>query len=135
MRVRHILVSVATGDADVEAARLRAMSFRDSIAAGATFDDLARAYSDDTDSAPHGGPLGTYMLSALPPAFADEIRNMRLGDVSLPVKTQAGWHLLMLDDDRQALEEIVGQVLLKESFEKIIEETRERLYVEIRPQK
>ena len=66
------------------------------------------------------------------PVFAEQIRGMQLGDVSMPVKTTAGWHLLKLNDDAAALEEIVGQVQLQKTFEKIIAETRERLHVEVR---
>ena len=57
---------------------------------------------------------------------------MKLGEVSEPVQTELGWHLVQLDGDNSSLEELVGQLKLQEKFDEVIAETRQQLYVEVR---
>jgi len=132
VRVRHILVGVKTTDADREAARLQALELSGEAQAGGDFPELARTHSADVTTARYGGRLGTYMVTSLPPSFADAIRQMTLGEISDPVWTDVGWLVLRLDDDQESLEEILGQLKLQEKFEEVIAETRQRLYVDVR---
>ena len=57
---------------------------------------------------------------------------MKLGEVSPPVKSEHGWHLVKLNDDRDSLEEILKQIRLQDLFHKVLDETRQKLYVDIR---
>jgi parvulin-like peptidyl-prolyl isomerase len=57
---------------------------------------------------------------------------MVLGSVSQPVQTEFGWHLVKVNDDAGVVEEIVRQVKIQEYFERVLAETREKLYVDIR---
>ncbi|MDP6776415.1 MAG: peptidylprolyl isomerase [Candidatus Latescibacteria bacterium] len=126
VHVRHILFSL-----DSAAAHRTAMELHKQIQEGADFADLAREHSADPGSAEGGGNLGVYSLDTLPPAFAEAIRTMKLGDVSLPLRTEFGWHLVKLNDDRDTLEEILQQDRVRKRFREALEEMREKLYVEV----
>ena len=57
---------------------------------------------------------------------------MRLGEVSPPVQTEHGWHLVRVNDDRSALEEVVQQEKLTALFDEVLARMRTRLYVDVR---
>jgi PPIC-type PPIASE domain/SurA N-terminal domain len=88
------------------------------IAAEATpqnFAELARRYSKDPGSAPRGGDLGETLASQLDPTFVRAALSLRPGQISGPVHTQFGWHVIMLISVRrvpfsQARGRIVGQL-------------------------
>ncbi len=95
----HILIPVAVPkDAKADAAALA--TARDVLAqlkAGKNFGELAKKYSADPGSAAHGGDLGWAERSAYVPAFADALFSMKPGQISDPVKTQFGYHIIRLD--------------------------------------
>jgi parvulin-like peptidyl-prolyl isomerase len=69
------------------------------IAAEATpknFASLAKRYSTDTGSAAKGGDLGTLSASSLDPAFVQAALALKPGQISQPVQTQFGWHVILL---------------------------------------
>ena len=101
--------------------------------AGEDFAKLAREYSEDSQTASAGGVLpGLYSVGNLPPAFSEEIKWMKLGQVGSPVETEYGWHVVKLNDDRESIEGVLRQVRIQEKFDEMIAETRERMYVETR---
>lgn len=100
-RARHILITVAAPkDAAAEAAALkRAQSvLAEARAPGADFSALARKYSQDPGSARQGGDLGLALRGAYVQAFSDRLFAMKSGEVSEPVKTQFGYHIIRLDE-------------------------------------
>ena len=88
------------------------------IAALATpqnFAALARRYSKDPGSAPRGGDLGATPASQLDPTFVQAALSLQPGQISGPVHTQFGWHVIMLISVRripfaQARSRLVGQL-------------------------
>jgi peptidyl-prolyl cis-trans isomerase D len=95
----HILISVAAGaDAATDkAARDKATRLAaQARAPGADFAALARANSDDTGSKAAGGDLGLVAKGALAPAFEKALFSMQPGQVSDPVRTEFGWHVIQL---------------------------------------
>jgi peptidyl-prolyl cis-trans isomerase C len=88
---RHILV-------DTEE---KAKELHDKIKAGADFAQLAKENSKDTGSKDQGGLLGYLVAGQLVPEFAAKIATMQKGEVSDPVKTQFGWHIIKLEDRRR----------------------------------
>jgi peptidyl-prolyl cis-trans isomerase D len=69
------------------------------LSAGEAFSDLAREFSQDTGSAADGGDLGYFQKGVMDPAFEDAVYSMlNIGDVSEPVKTEYGFHLIQLTD-------------------------------------
>jgi len=89
-----VMVNKEPSDADWETARTRAGEIYDSVMAGADFDLLARTYSDDPGSARKGGDLGWFEQGRMVPEFDSLSFSMKEGDISEPVKTQFGWHIL-----------------------------------------
>lgn len=100
-RARHILITVAAPkDAAADAAALKKAQsvLAEARAAGADFSALARKYSQDPGSARQGGDLGFALRGAYVQAFADKLFSMKTGEVSEPVKTQFGYHIIRLDE-------------------------------------
>lgn len=98
-QVSHILI--AFGD-DEAAAAAEAQQVSAELAGGAPFDSLAAKYSDDTGSAALGGSLG-WLGSGDAPAqeFEDAMFALaEVGDVTEPVRTEFGFHLIRLDGVR-----------------------------------
>lgn len=91
----HILVEV--GD-DVSAAKKRAEELYASLQAGADFAELAQEHSADAGSRQFGGDLGISSGDAFPPEFEAALADLALGEVSPPVRTDAGYHLIKLLD-------------------------------------
>jgi peptidyl-prolyl cis-trans isomerase D len=91
----HILI---TFDGDEEAAEAQATSITARVQAGEPFADLARQYSKDGGTANQGGSLGSVMQSQMPGALGDTIFAMDKGDIRGPVRTDFGFHVIMLED-------------------------------------
>ena len=88
---RHILV-------DTEE---KAKELHDKIKAGGDFAQLAKENSKDTGSKDQGGLLGWLVAGQLVPEFAAQVAKMQKGELSDPVKTQFGWHIIKLEDRRR----------------------------------
>ena len=98
---RHILIRQRQGlqDADVER---RLQGYRDQIRAKtADFEALAKKFSED-GSAPNGGLLGWMGPGELVPPFEIAMNRLQIGEVSDPVKTEFGWHLIQVLERRDA---------------------------------
>jgi peptidyl-prolyl cis-trans isomerase D len=99
-RARHILIAVA-GDKDAAAdaaALAKAQQVLKEVRAGGDFAALARKYSQDPGSARQGGDLGWALRGAFVQVFADKVFAMKAGEISEPVKTQYGYHIIRLDE-------------------------------------
>jgi peptidyl-prolyl cis-trans isomerase D len=98
-RARHILIKVAAdADAKADAAALKkAQDLLAQIRNGADFADLAKKNSDDSGSAAQGGDLGFADATAYVKPFADALFKLKAGEVSDPVRSQYGYHLIRLD--------------------------------------
>ena len=92
-RARHILV-----DKEEEAVALIKK-----IKAGEKFEDLAKASSKDTGSGANGGDLDFAKPDAYVPEFGGAMTKLKKGEMTEePVKSQFGWHIIRLDDTREA---------------------------------
>jgi peptidyl-prolyl cis-trans isomerase C len=92
-KVRHILVEKES-DAKALIAKIKA---------GASFADLAKANSKDPGSAPNGGDLDWVSDKALVPEFSKVMTSLKKGQMTdKPVKTSFGWHIIQLEDVRDA---------------------------------
>ena len=99
-RARHILVT-ADGQRDLTAARALATSLRERIAAGEAFEDLAREFSDDDGSAAAGGDLGWAEEGFFVAPFERALFALETGEVSDPVESVFGFHIIRLDEIRE----------------------------------
>lgn len=98
--VRHILIS-----ADSKVARSQAVKklykLRQRVIDGENFESLARIYSDDSVSAANGGSLNWVSPGEMVPEFEQAFEKAGLGEVSLPIETQFGVHILVVEDRRK----------------------------------
>ncbi|HCL77460.1 MAG TPA: peptidylprolyl isomerase, partial [Pseudomonas sp.] len=93
-RAAHILIEV-DGTSDAEAkAQLEEIAAQ--LAAGGDFATLAKEHSDDPGSANEGGDLGYAGPGVYDPAFEDALYALKEGQVSAPVRSEFGWHLIKL---------------------------------------
>jgi peptidyl-prolyl cis-trans isomerase SurA len=98
---RHILLRNRAGLTDADAER-RLSGYRDQVRAkAADFGELAKKHSED-GSAPNGGVLGWMSPGQLVPEFEFAMNRLQVGEVSNPVKTEFGWHLIQVLERRDA---------------------------------
>lgn len=98
---RHILLRNRAGLTDQDAER-RLAGYRDQVRAKtADFGELAKKFSED-GSAPNGGNLGWMGPGDLVPEFEQAMNRLQIGEVSNPVKTEFGWHLIQVLERREA---------------------------------
>jgi peptidyl-prolyl cis-trans isomerase D len=93
-RARHIVISV-NGDDDASALK-QAESVAAEARSGKDFAELAKKYSSDA-TANDGGDLGFVQKQDFPGPLGDTLFAMNVGDVSAPVKSQFGYHILKLE--------------------------------------
>jgi len=119
-RVSHILLLIddETDDAAVAAT---AADLRARLEQGESFEDLAREFSQDSVSAEDGGSLGWATPGDYPEAFEEALLELEPGQVSAPVRTEFGVHLIRLDE-------------IREGTQQAYEDVREALFDELRTQ-
>ena len=94
-QVSHILLQPDSKSRNEAFEKLE--SIRQRLKDGESFSDLARSYSEDTGSRNQGGFLGELVEDAFPPAFVEAARQLDEGEVSAVVETEAGLHLVRLE--------------------------------------
>ncbi|MNK94740.1 Chaperone SurA precursor [compost metagenome] len=98
-QVRHILVRTGPNMPEAEARR-QMTTMRDRLTHGGDFADFARRFSQD-GSAQQGGDLGWVSSGELVPEFEQAMNRLRPGEISEPVVTQFGVHLIQVMDRRE----------------------------------
>ena len=107
IRARHILVATEKEANDIEA----------KLKGGAKFEDLAKQYSLD-GSKDYGGDLGYFTAPEMVPEFSKAAFALKVGDVSPPIKTDYGWHVIRLDDRKMGSAQPYDQV--KEAIKNVL---------------
>ena len=90
----HILLPLVEGAAGEEAVRAKAARLVSEARGGADFAELARTYSKDAGSASRGGDLGVIQKGAMVPPFEKAVFALSAGEISEPVKTEFGYHVI-----------------------------------------
>lgn len=91
--VQHILIT--TGERTDSEAKKRAEEVAAKIKAGLSFADAAKQYSEDTESKNVAGLIAAYEKGIFDASFDQAVASLKAGDVSAPVKTQYGYHLIV----------------------------------------
>ena len=100
VHARHILLKPSPIMTDQQA-RLKLEEIAADIKSGKTsFADAAKAFSQDPGSANQGGDLGWASPEVYDPAFRDALTRLQRGQLSAPVHSSFGWHLIELMDTR-----------------------------------
>ncbi len=139
-RVRHILVKTNELLNDEEA-RNKLLALKQRIIDGDDFSALAKANSDDKGSAIKGGDLDWVSPGVLVPPFEEAMNQLRVNQISEPIQTQFGWHLIQVLDRQnqddsvefkknQARDEIRKRKI-EEETELWLRRLRDEAYVEI----
>ena len=98
-KVSHILIAADMDKEDeAKAAMTKADALRERLSKGEDFAKLAKDNSDDKDSADKGGDLGPINKDTLDPSFASAAFALAKGEVSKPVKTPFGYHLIKVTE-------------------------------------
>lgn len=98
-RVRHILIQT-NEILDDAAARQKLSEIRTRIVGGEDFAAVAKVVSEDEQSAIEGGDLGWSGPGTFVPAFEQTVKELPIGEISQPFKTQFGWHILRVEERR-----------------------------------
>ena len=103
VRASHILIRVDEGaeSADWAKAKKQIEALRTQIKGGADFAELAKAHSEDSSSK-FGGDLGFFVRESMVPEFEDAAFALEDGELSQPVRTHLGWHLIKRTGHREA---------------------------------
>lgn len=124
--VRHILVRVTPVFSDAQAkARIDDLYRR--LQSGEAFADVALKYSQDS-SAPLGGDIGWITPGQADPAFEQAVASLQPGQVSAPVRSQFGWHIIeVLDrrtEDKQAAirRDLARETLYQQQAENVLQD-------------
>jgi len=108
--LQHILIATpeAASPDQIESARQQAESIVQSLRDGADFADMALNKSDGRQAL-EGGDLGWRPADQLPTIFADLVINMERGEISEPIRTASGFHIIKLKDYKGGDRKIVTQ--------------------------
>jgi len=99
-KARHILIKPSEIMTDSQARELIA-KLRARILAGEDFSELAREYSEDIGSAQEGGELGWTNPGQMVPEFEAAMARTAVDQISDPVRTQFGWHIVKVEGRRE----------------------------------
>ena len=127
-KARHILV-----ETEDQAKKIMA-----DLKKGAKFEDIAKKQSKDPGSGANGGDLDWANPASFVPEFSEAMIKLKKGETTpAPIKTQFGWHIIRVDDIRQAqlpkLEEVkpqIAQQLQQQKLAKFQEELRGKAKIE-----
>jgi peptidyl-prolyl cis-trans isomerase SurA len=136
--VRHILLRVGEGTSEQDA-RQKLLEIRQQLAAGGDFAKFARTYSQD-GSASQGGDLGWVSPGETVPEFERAMNSLQDGEVSEPVRTEYGYHLIQVLGRRDAegsitqqmdtVRQALGQRKAEQAYADWLRELRDSAYVQ-----
>jgi len=144
VRARHILVKVPAGGDEKawKEAKKKAMDIKKRLEKGEDFASLAKEYSDDPGTKNRGGELGFFSKGRMVPEFETAAFSLEPGVFSDPVKTSFGYHIIQVEEKKEAgtrkFSEVapqVKQMLVREKqrerMDKIINDLKKKYKVEV----
>jgi peptidyl-prolyl cis-trans isomerase SurA len=136
--VRHILLRVSDGMSE-STARQKLLDIKRDVLGGGDFANFARTYSQD-GSASQGGDLGWISPGETVPEFERAMNNLKDGDVSDPVRSEYGYHLIQVLGRREAegsgtqqldiARQAIGQRKAEQAYSDWLRELRDTAYVQ-----
>ena len=136
VRAQHILIKLDPNalPADTLAAYIRCMALRERILAGEDFSTIAKSRegSEDPSVKDNGGDLGYFTAFQMVYPFEEAAYKTPVGQVSMPVRTRYGYHLIKVNDKREARGEIhVAHIMVKPKAEANGEQNAQNKITEI----
>ena len=146
IKARHILIRVKGSAVPLrkdqkeltdEEALAKAQEIRKKLLDGGDFDALAKAESDDATSGAKGGDLGTFGHGRMVPAFEQVAFTIPVGQLSEPVKSQFGYHLIKVESRQEkTFVEVRAEIerkLAGETVRKTVEDLKTSAHVVMNP--
>ena len=137
---RHILIKISELTSETDARR-RITDLKERLENGAKFEELAKTHSEDS-TAPTGGDLGWVSPGDTVPEFEQAMKELKPGEISEPVQSPFGWHLIQVierrsqdvsqERQRQAARQAIRARKAETAFQEWIQRLRDRAYVEYR---
>jgi peptidyl-prolyl cis-trans isomerase D len=112
VRARHILFKVES-DAKPEVIgeiRKKAIDTMEKAKSGKDFGELAKKYSEDTGSRNKGGDLGFFSRDRMVKPFSDAAFSMKIDEISDPIRSPFGWHIIKVEAIQEAKKPILAEV-------------------------
>jgi peptidyl-prolyl cis-trans isomerase SurA len=143
IHARHVLLQAQIRPADEERARKKALAVRDSLLKGADFAAMAKRYSMDTSTKDSGGYLGEVPVSSLPPTFHEPLTGLGVGEVSVPLKGEAGYYVFKLSgripereyqfgEVKEEIKQMVLNQKLRDAYDRWLERIRKNVIIEVK---
>ena len=143
VHARHILILVRSSKEDTARVQNLADTLYHRLLEGADFGELAKEYSTDEDTRKMGGELGWYPVAQMTPEFKEGVMGLKPGEISEPIQSQFGIHILKvldkkeqreltLEDDWDVIKDMARRKKTNQQVEKWVEKMRQETYVEIR---
>ena len=140
-RARHLMIEPSE-ILSPDAAERRIRDLHERIESGEEFGELARRYSTDESSANIGGRLNWFPAGQYGPEIQSALDALEPGELSQPFRTGMGWHLVRLEETREAdrtqeamrsqAREMLFQQKAEEEVERFLRQLRAESFVEIR---
>ncbi len=141
VRARHILFK-ATNKVDIEHALSEMKKIQQRLLDGEDFGVLATEVSQDSASAIKGGELGWMGKGETVPAFEQAMNALQVGEISQPIVSQFGVHLIQLEERRQldvseekrrdAVRQQIGKRKVAEKYDQFLKQLKSAAYIEYR---
>ena len=149
IHTRHVLIKIEPDDdADLETIEFLS-DLRDSVLdKKATFQDYARRYSEDKETASFGGDLGTFYLNQLDKNLLDIVSKLTQGEISFPRRLDYapgtyGYHIVYLEkripqhpanlnEDYKEIKRLADEYKKQKEYEKWIKDLKDKIYWEVR---
>lgn len=97
-RIQYLLFEVKPSDRDYSLVKAEMDALYDRLIKGEDFASLAESYSDDPGSAQNGGSLGEFGRGQMVPEFEKAAFALKPGEISKPVRSDFGWHIIRCDE-------------------------------------
>ena len=134
VKARHILLKSENKEKDAEVLK-QAEALAEQITKGGDFEKLAKKNSDDKATSEKGGDLGYFKKGDMSKPFEEAAFAMKPGDISKPVKSPLGWHIIKVEDVKESrikpldeVKESIEAELRKEKAQQIVEKEARRAF-------
>ncbi len=127
LQASHILFK-ASNEAQFAEATAKAKDLRAKLVAGQNFSKAAEEFTEDPSGKGHGGQLPKFKLGSMVKPFEDAALAMKVGEISQPVKTDFGIHLIKLEGrSEKSLDEVKGELKAQLMQERFTTKAKDRL--------
>lgn len=132
VKARHILIKSEPGKEEQALTKAKEVASKLNVK---NFAEIAKKHSDDPGSKATGGDLGYFSRGRMVPDFERVAFSAEKGTISEPVKTQFGYHLILVEDKRNASEKTLDEVRLpiaqkiiaRQQFDKVLADIKQML--------